>query len=71
MKEYYIEDKDGKKLVIEKDNGIVVTILEEPSPEYIANMVPTPEPPEPRDYLAEIDDLKARVEALEARIASA
>lgn len=66
MKRYQINDKEGKKLIIEKDNGITVQILEKPSQEYIANM-PAPSPEEPsRDYLAEIDELKAKVQALEA-----
>lgn len=73
MEEYYKTAKDGRKLVKEYDNGIVVEHLVEPSAEYIANMPPYEElEPEPRDYLAEIDsfhgridDLKRRVEALE------
>jgi len=78
MKEYRVTDADGEKLIIEKDNGIRVEILEKPSAEYIANMPPPTEEPEPRDYLAEIDsfhgridDLKARVKAIEAKVPSA
>lgn len=64
-REYYKTDQDGKKRVREYDTGIVVEILEEPSAEYIANMPPFAPEPEPRNYLAELDDLKARVEKME------
>lgn len=67
MREYYITDADGKKKIIEQDNGIRVEILEEPSAEYIANMSPVEPEPEPRDYLAEIDDLQKRIAKLERR----
>ena len=65
MKQYYITDPDGKKFIIEKDGGIRIEILEEPSAEYIASMVPPVAEPEPRNYLAEIDDLNARVDKME------
>ncbi len=68
MREYYATDADGKKRVVEQDNGITVTYLEEPSAEYTAAQPPIQPEPEPRDYLAEIDDLSARVEAIEAKI---
>lgn len=68
MKQYYKTDADGKKLIIEKDDGITIEILEEPSPEFIAKMPePIPEP-QPRDYLAEIDQLKAEVEKIKAKM---
>jgi len=78
MREYYKTDAEGKKLVKEYDSGIVAEILVEPSAEYIANMPPVNPDPQPRDYLAEIDsfhgridDLKARVKAIEAKVLSA
>lgn len=65
MKQYHMTDADGKKLIIEKDNGIRIEILEEPSAEYIASMPPVIPETEPRNYLAEIDDLNARVDKME------
>ena len=67
-KQYYKTDHDGRKLIIEKGHGIVVEILEEPSADYIARMSPPFTEPEPRDYLAEIDELKAKVAQLEKAI---
>lgn len=67
MKEYTIRDKDGKRIIVERDDGITTTILEEPTPEYLAANAPDPStiliPPKTRDYLAEIDALKADLEA--------
>lgn len=63
-KQYYQTDADGKKLIIEKPDGIKVEILQEPSPTYLAAMPPPYKDPTPRDYLAEIDQLKADVEKL-------
>lgn len=68
MKEYYTTDRDGKKKIIEQDNGITTITLIEPSPEYIAKMPPSIPEPEPRNYLAELDDLKAKVSALEKKV---
>ena len=71
MRKYFITDKDGKKCGIEQDNGIVIELLEEPSPEYLANRsLPIPELVgidlvEIVQKLKEIDDLKARIEKLE------
>ncbi len=73
MNEYYETDNDGRWKVKLQPSGVIVRVLEEPSQEYIDRVLNQPvEPePEPRDYLAEIDDLSARVEVLEAKITSA
>jgi hypothetical protein len=69
MKEYFVNDEQGRKHIIEKDNGIKIEILEEPSLEYIAKMPPPDSSlPKPRDYLAEIDELKTKMEDLEKKI---
>lgn len=67
MKEYLKSDADGEKRIIEKDNGIIIEILEKPSPEYISKINPSLPEIKPRDYLSEIDELKARVSALEKK----
>ena len=73
MNEYYETDNDGRWKVKPQPSGVIVRVLEEPSQEYIDRVFSQPvEPePEPRDYLAEIDDLSARVEVLEAKVMSA
>lgn len=70
MKGKRFKDKDGGWLVINEPSGVTVAILEKPSKEYIASLPPYIPEPEPRDYLAEIDQLKLEVEALKTGIAA-
>jgi len=76
LKEYEISDKDGRKLVRELSNGLTTETLLEPSAVWLLAQKPDDEPDpaivdlaEVAQKLSEVEDLKARVTALESQLA--
>ena len=58
MKEYFKTDREGRKKVVEQDNGITIELLIEPSEEYLATLPP----PSPRPEGVDLNDLKKLID---------
>lgn len=74
MRDYEIVDAEGRKRIIEQDDGVIITIMLEPSSDYLDKWEVEFEADDlgeldlmyAKEKIKEIDDLKTRIEKLES-----